>query len=89
MLQILIDSLQIFMVFLDVVLLLFLLQSLIPYGKRFLNLLVTLVFPVLVPMQHLVRHSILHTVRIDISPYLVLIVLSYLEWLLSILQKVL
>ncbi len=87
MLHILIDSLQIFFMVLDVIILLFLLRAVIPYGKRINSLLVTLMLPILAPMQYLVRHSILHTMKIDLSPYFLLIVLSYLEWICSILLK--
>lgn len=87
MLYITIYSVRIFFIVLDIVVLLFLLRTIIPYGKHILNFLVTLMLPILLPMQYLIRHSILHTIKIDLSPYLLLVVLSYLEWLCSIVLK--
>lgn len=80
--------LQIFFLVLDCIVLLYLLRSLLlrfPFGKQLLQLVITLLLPIWVPMQYLLRHSILHTMRFDLSPYILLLLLTYLQRLCSLL----
>ena len=86
MISLLIYSFQIFFIVLDCIVLLYLLRNLLaifPFGGYMVKIIVTLVMPVWVPMQYLLRHSILHTLEFDLSPYLLLIILTYLQELCS------
>lgn len=74
--------LQIFFLFLDGIVLLYLLRNVLlrfPFGARLLQLVITLLVPIWVPMQYLLRHSILRTIRLDLSPYILLLILTYLQ----------
>ncbi len=82
MLEFMLYCMQIFFTVLDVIVLLFLLRSVItvlPYGEYIVKLIITLMLPIWIPMQYMLRHSILHTLRFDLSPYILLLVLTYLQ----------
>lgn len=82
MIPIVIYSLQIFLVILDCIVLLYLLRNLLlifPFGKYLTQMVITLMLPMWVPMQYLLKHSILHTLRFDLSPYILLLILTYLQ----------
>lgn len=86
MFQLVVYSLQIFFIILDCVVLLYLLNPIllaIPFGYHLSQLILTLMLPMWMPAQYLIRHSILHTVKYDLSPYLLLLVLTYLQGLCS------
>lgn len=89
MFQLIVYSLQIFFVVLDCVILIFLLRSFImmlPFaGSYIMKLDLILLLPMCYPIQYLLRHSVLHTVRVDLSPYILLLVLSYLQGICAIL----
>lgn len=88
MVPIVIYSLQIFFMVLDGVVLLYLLRNLfliLPFGEYLEQLIIMLMLPMWVPMQYLFRHSILHTIRFDLSPYILLLMLTYLQELCSLL----
>lgn len=78
---------NIFFIVLDVILLLYLLRNILPIGTFIKLIIDILAAPILVPMQKLVRHSVLKCFKIDISPYILLIVLSYLNNVCSYLMK--
>lgn len=83
-------SLQIFLIVLDCIVLLYLLRFLfavLPFGDRMVSIIVTLMVPMWVPMQYLLKRSILHTFQFDLSPYLLLLVLTYLQDICSMLLK--
>lgn len=69
---------QIFFIVLEVIILLYMIQSLFYMGDMVRFFLVMLMFPMLYPMQKLVKHSVLGTFSIDLSPYILLIILNYL-----------
>lgn len=71
--------LGIFCMVLECIILLYLLQNMIYLGKiiRYFSLL--LMYPILYPMQKLIRKSILNTFSIDLSPYVLLIIIFFLE----------
>lgn len=88
MVPIVIYSLQIFFIVLDCIVLLYLLRNLLlifPFGDYLVQLVLTLLLPIWIPMQYLLRHSILHTLKFDLSPYLLLLILTYLQELCSLL----
>ncbi len=71
--------LSIFLIVLEVIVLFFLLQSIIYMGQRMKKFSFMLIAPMLFPMQRLVQKSVMNTFSVDLSPYLILIVLFYLE----------
>lgn len=88
MISIVVYSLQIFLMVLDCIVLLYLLRNLFvvfPFGKFLTQTVITLMLPMWIPMQYLLRHSILHTLKFDLSPYILLLVLTYLQGICSLL----
>lgn len=79
MFQYIIYCINIFLAFLDIVVLLYMVTGILPLGKRFKLMVLILVEPIMTPMQKLVRHSILNCFKIDISPYILIILLAYLQ----------
>lgn len=85
--SVVIYSLQIFFMILDCIVLLYLLRGFLvifPFGEHMARLVTTLMLPMWYPTQYLLRHSILHTLHIDLSPYVLLILLTYLQELCSL-----
>lgn len=78
----------IFFIVLEVIVLIYMLQSFIDMGHYVRLVTLILVEPVLSPMQKLVRHSVMNTFSLDLSPYILLIILYYLgkvcDYLLSL-----
>ena len=70
--------LQLFFAVLEVIVLLYMIQSILNMGIRIQRFLLMLMYPMLYPMQGLVKHSVLGTFSIDLSPYILLVVLNYL-----------
>lgn len=70
--------LQLFFAVLEVIVLLYMIQSILNMGTRIQRFLLMLMYPMLYPMQRLVKHSVLGTFSIDLSPYILLVVLNYL-----------
>lgn len=79
MYQYIVYCMGVFFVVLECIVLFYILQSLINMGVFVRSVALYLVAPMLQPMQCLVRHSILNTFSIDFSPYLLMILLFYLE----------
>lgn len=70
--------LQLFFAVLEVIVLLYMIQSILNMGIRIQRFLLMLMYPMLYPMQRLVKHSVLGIFSIDLSPYILLVVLNYL-----------
>lgn len=70
---------DIFFVVLEVIVLLYLIQTVVYLGSFLRRVTFMLVAPILEPMQRLVRHSVMNNFSIDLSPYILLIFLYYLE----------
>ena len=88
MLESMIYCMQLFFMVLDIIVLLYLFRSILimlPFSKYLIEFIVTLMLPIWVPMQYILRHSILHTLKFDLSPYILLLVLTYLQTICSIL----
>lgn len=86
MLAMMLYILQIFFIVLDCIVLLYLLRAflvMLPFGSQLVRFIAVLMTPMWVPMQYLLKHSILHTVRLDLSPYILLLILTYLQGLCS------
>ena len=69
---------QIFFVVLEVIVLLYMIQSLFYMGELVNYFLVMLMYPMLYPVQKLMRCSVLGTFSVDLSPYILLVILNYL-----------
>lgn len=92
MMQLIIYTFQCFFIVLDVVVLLYLLRSflvLFPFGDYIVRLLAVLMTPMWYPMQWLIKHSILYTAKFDLCPYLLIVVLTYLQGLCSRIMNIL
>lgn len=77
---------QCFFIVLDVIVLLYLLRNILvmmPFGSSIVRLIAVLMTPMWYPMQWLVKHSILCTAKFDLCPYLLIIILTYLQGLCS------
>lgn len=72
-------SLEIFFIVLEVIVLLYLIQKMFDFGLQVRKLTLILVAPILQPMQKIVKHSIMNTFSMDLSPYILIVILSYLE----------
>ncbi len=70
---------NIFFYVLDVVVLLYLIKNILPFGQHVKYIIDMLIIPILIPMQKIVKHSILKCFRVDISPYILLIIQAYLH----------
>ena len=79
--------LSIFSIVLEVIVLLYMFRNILPFGPRVKLLIDILVMPVLEPVQKLVRHSIIKCFGVDISPYILLIILSYFGNICEYLQR--
>lgn len=69
----------IFFIVLECIVLFYIFQTIIDMGEMARKAALFLVAPILQPMQGLIRHSIMNTFSMDLSPYFLLIVLFYLE----------
>lgn len=69
---------QIFFVVLEVIVLLYMIQSLFYMGEFAKFFMLMLVYPMMYPMQKLLRHSVLGAFSVDLSPYILLVILNYL-----------
>lgn len=70
---------QIFFIVLEIIVLLYMIQSVLYMGGFLKTLLLTLAYPMIYPMQKLIRRSVLGTFSVDLSPYVLLVILNYLE----------
>ncbi|RKI39831.1 hypothetical protein D7V86_09965 [bacterium D16-51] len=68
----------IFFIVLEIIVLLYLLQSVVDMGRYVRLITLILVEPILSPMQKLIKHSVMNTFSLDLSPYILLIILYYL-----------
>ena len=75
--------LNIFFIVLSIIIVLYILTGVFNFGKRFRLFILILMEPMLTPMQKLVRNSIMNCLTVDISPYILLILLVYLQRLCS------
>lgn len=81
-------SLEIFFTVLDCIVLLYLVRNLflrLPFGEQIARFLVTLMLPMWMPIQWLLHKSILQTMQFDISPYILLLILTYFQGICSML----
>ncbi len=74
---------DIFFVVLEIFVLLYLIRKIIPIGVIGRGAIEFLVYPILPSMQKLVRRSALNCFNVDVSPYILIIILTYLNDLCS------
>ena len=79
MFQYVVYCIGIFLTVLEIFVLFYLLQSIFYMGSLIRLIAFFLVGPILSPMQSLVKHSVMNTFSMDLSPYFLLILLFYLE----------
>lgn len=77
----------IFFIVLEVFVLLYLIRGILPFGIRLRYYISYLAAPMIELMQKITRHSIMNCFRMDISPYVLLIVLSFLQQICIYLLK--
>lgn len=70
---------NIFILVLELLVLFYMLQGFLHLGKGIRYFSLMFVAPILFPMQKLVRRSVLNTITVDLSPYLLLIMLAFLS----------
>lgn len=78
----------IFFVVLEVIVLFYMIQNAVYLGKTLRSISLMLISPILFPMQKLVRRSIMNTFSLDLSPYILLIIIFYLEKLCNYLLSI-
>jgi len=78
MFEYIVYCLDIFFVVLEMIVLLYMVQSFINMGRHIRLFTLILVEPILSPMQKVVKHSVMNTFSIDLSPYILLVILYYL-----------
>lgn len=76
--QIIMNSLYIFFEVLGVILFVFIISTWLPLGPKLRNAVQSLISPILDPIRFLLKYSIFQT-RIDISPIIALIVITYFK----------
>lgn len=69
--------LHIFFMVLEVILVMYMLQNFFYVGRVVRLFLLMLVYPMLAPLQGILKYSILNTFSVDLSPYLALVMLNY------------
>lgn len=70
---------NIFIIVLEVIVLLYLIQTVVHLGSFLRKLTYMLVIPVLDPVQRIMKRSVMNHFSLDLSPYILLILLCYLE----------
>lgn len=78
---------QIFFIVLEVIVLLYMIQTVVYMGSHIQRFMLMLMYPMLYPMQKLIRHSVLGTFSVDLSPYVLLVILGFLGNLCNYLLK--
>ena len=79
MVHYIIYCMEIFFIVLECLVVLFLVQSFFPLSQKVRLFFLMMVSPILFPMQKIMKHSMMNTFSRDLSPYVILIILSYLE----------
>jgi hypothetical protein len=83
---------QLFFIVLDCIVLLYLLRNflvLLPFGRELVKFITILMTPIWVPVQFLLKHSILYTARVDMGPYVLILILTYLQALCAYFNNIL
>lgn len=84
----LVYTLYLFFIILMIINLIYMLRGIIPLGSFINNILDNMMKPLLCPVRFIVRHSILKSLKTDISPYIILIIASYLQSVCKMIMKI-
>jgi len=72
---------------LEIFVLLYLIRNILPFGIFVKYIIDIMTAPVLIPVQKIVKHSVLKCFKTDISPYILLIVLFYMGGVCSYIME--
>lgn len=75
----LVYSLYIFFIIVMIIDIIYMLRWIIPLGSFINNVLDNIMKPLLYPIRFIVKHSILKCLKTDISPCIIIIILSYMQ----------
>ena len=78
---------NIFFMVLEIFVLLYLIKNILPFGVFVKYIIDIMTATVLVPVQKIVKHSVLKCFKTDISPYILLIVLFYMGGVCSYIME--
>ena len=78
---------NIFFIVLEVIVLLYLIRHMLPFGEMFVLIIDIIAAPMIEPMQKLLRRSILGCFNLDMSPYFLIIILTYLNQICEYILK--
>ena len=84
----LVYSLYLLLIIIMIIDIIYMLRGIIPLGSFINNILDNMMKPLLYPVRFIVRHSILKSLKTDISPYIILIVASYLQSVCKMIMKI-
>lgn len=73
------NSLYIFFIVLEMILLIYILSSWLPLNPKIKGLFVILLGPILDPIRFLLDHSIFKTRNIDLAPIIAFIIISFFQ----------
>lgn len=79
MFQLLMQSLYVFSIVLEIILIFYIISSWITFSGRLHEFFTMLMNPVLVPIRYLLHHSIFQVRGYDISPIIAFVVISYMQ----------
>lgn len=68
-----------FFTFLEVILLIYIVTSWFNLRGRFKEILLTLLEPIFVPVRFLLKHSIFNTPKVDMSPIIGFVIITFLQ----------
>lgn len=80
--------LNIFFIILDAFVLVYIIRNLLPLGRTFKVIVEFLAAPIIEPMQKIIKHSIMNCFNIDLSPYILFILLGFLQEICGYFLKV-
>ena len=84
----LVYSLYLLLIIIMIIDVIYMLRGIIPLGSFINNILDNMMKPLLCPVRFIVMHSILKSLKTDISPYIILIIASYLQSVCKMIMKI-
>lgn len=80
MLLLILETINYFLLLLEGCILTYIALLIIPFGKSVKNFLEGFLEPLLIPVRYLLNHSIFRTNTYDMSPLVILILISYFQF---------
>lgn len=84
----LVYSLYLLLIIIMIIDVIYMLRGIIPLGSFINNILDNMMKPLLCPVRFIVRRSILKSLKTDISPYIIIIIASYLQSVCKMIMKI-